>query len=111
MEIVNKLVLITIVIVYNFSAFSQYSDIIVSEKILYYEELLINESDSLHEIRISSIITDNNKVYVEQTLSVLYHNDSLLGSNYERNPNLGREFTIEMSDSCKNYWFYMNVSG
>ncbi|HLW29771.1 MAG TPA: hypothetical protein VKX29_02865 [Brumimicrobium sp.] len=103
METVTKIFLLILIIIFRFSTYSQKAEIYATNNILFYEESLVNESDSLFEFRISSKAMHDGKMYLEQTLSILYHNDSIIGYDFERNPNYGREFTIKIEDSCKNY--------
>lgn len=98
---IRKTLFIIIVVIFCKSLFAQKENIYICDDVLIYRNITINKNDTLDKIRVSRINFHNKKIYSEQTLSLLFFNDSLIGTDFERNPNYGREISFPIVDSCK----------
>lgn len=80
--------------------FAQNRQILLCDNLLFFKEISIGNKDTIEHIMISRITMNEDIVYTEQTLAIMFDNDSLFAINYERNPNFGREISIPLEDSC-----------
>ncbi|MDB0037959.1 hypothetical protein N9F08_01220 [bacterium] len=78
---------------------SQEAKLFICDDILISQEILISSNDTLEKIRISKIANHDGIIFTEQTISILFGGDSLLGQDYERNVNNGRPITRKISDT------------
>ncbi len=102
MEIVRKILLTAALSICSFTSISQSQNekMFICNNVLIYEDIMIYENDTLQNVRFSSVSMREEGIYTEQTLSLLFKNDSLIGADFERNPNFANLITIPMEDSC-----------
>ncbi|MFT6921464.1 MAG: hypothetical protein ACJA1C_000458 [Crocinitomicaceae bacterium] len=90
-------------LLYSFLSFSQPTDVFVCGDVLIYKDVTVYKGDTLENIRVSRLSIHEETLYTEQTLSLSFYNDSLGGTDYERNVNYGRQISNHITDSCKQF--------
>lgn len=101
MEIVKYFIVISTFL--NTFCFSQSNESIVCDDIMIKSKTSVFNGDTLKHVMISKITVNENTIYKEQTLAMMFENDSLFAHSYDRYPNNGKQVTGPLGNSCKLY--------
>jgi hypothetical protein len=83
--------------------FSQTIETIVCGDIMIRNETSVFNEDTLKHIMISKITVHQESIYKNETIAMMFDNDSLFAISYDRYPNNGSQVSISLNDSCRLY--------
>jgi hypothetical protein len=101
---IKKLFFFLFIIISN-KVYTQERNIYICENknILIYNEITLYKGDTTQQFRISKITKNHGCIYSEFTCSVMFKNDSLIGSVFTRHNTYGYKITDSLNFNCKNY--------